>query len=218
MNDLIEKYFREDLSETEEARLSELLASSDEAANLFSRKAEEAYRRYGLPEPEPPAPGGGGHWSAWILSLAVFGFLGTAVWVVYRCAQPTYCERTDMTAPAVEAPRAPVSTSALTSPASTEKTYVSQPPPALQSAGHAPSKGKGLQILVPMSTDGHASVRVLDSTGREVRRLFDGSLKAGKWNMNWDGLVSDGKPVAPGIYRVEVDMNGTVRNKEVRIR
>lgn len=58
-DDLIIKFFREDLTETEESALSDRLSSSIEDALRFGQHAEAAYRHYGLPEPawrggEPP--------------------------------------------------------------------------------------------------------------------------------------------------------------------
>jgi hypothetical protein len=51
--DLVEKFFQEDLSESEQDLLAQSLLESDDAAFQFSRLAREAYLRFGLPEPEP---------------------------------------------------------------------------------------------------------------------------------------------------------------------
>ena len=51
MDDLIEQFFKRDLTEAEEGALSGRLASSVEDALLFGRQAEKAYLASGLPEP-----------------------------------------------------------------------------------------------------------------------------------------------------------------------
>jgi flagellar hook assembly protein FlgD len=82
----------------------------------------------------------------------------------------------------------------------------------------APAKGKGLQIVFRMLTEGRAAIRVLDLRGTEVRRLFDGTMKTGSWSVDWDGHLADGKPAQPGLYRIEVRTNGVVKTREVHIR
>jgi hypothetical protein len=52
MADLIEKYFKGDLTEAEKTALDQELATSDEAAKRFGELAEQAYRRFGLPKPQ----------------------------------------------------------------------------------------------------------------------------------------------------------------------
>ncbi|HEY5039646.1 MAG TPA: FlgD immunoglobulin-like domain containing protein [bacterium] len=86
MADLIEKYFKEDLAEAEQEALSMELESSDGAAEKFMEKAEEAYRRFGLPEPHWTGPDafpyaakpGFGKWF-WFGVLLV-GALGASTW------------------------------------------------------------------------------------------------------------------------------------------
>jgi hypothetical protein len=89
-DDLIIKYFTEDLTEAEEQALSQILLSSAEEAWRFQRHAEAAYLHCGLPEPKrrggqpPPGfmPGGSvfkpGLWL--FLGLAAAGFLAWALW------------------------------------------------------------------------------------------------------------------------------------------
>ena len=55
MDDLIKKFFQEDLSESEEKALSEKLLSSVEDAVRFGQHAEASYHYFGLPEPHWPA-------------------------------------------------------------------------------------------------------------------------------------------------------------------
>jgi len=45
---------------------------------------------------------------------------------------------------------------------------------------------------------------IFDVAGRHVRTLFDGVLAPGVRELRWDGLASDGAPVAPGLYFVRI--------------
>jgi hypothetical protein len=56
MPDLIDKYFKADLTEAEQEALSQSLLTSDEAMLKFEQKAKEAYQSFGLPEPQPHWP------------------------------------------------------------------------------------------------------------------------------------------------------------------
>jgi len=100
MPDLVEKYFREDLTEEEDRALTQELLSSDGAAEKFMRLAEEAYVRYGLPKAdwEGPIPRilprSKSWWNPWFgLSVLALGLLaGATYWAVFRhqgAAQPS---------------------------------------------------------------------------------------------------------------------------------
>jgi hypothetical protein len=54
MDDLVSKYFQEDLTEAEDQALEEKLLDSPEDSLAFVAAGEEAYHRYGLPEPRWP--------------------------------------------------------------------------------------------------------------------------------------------------------------------
>jgi len=49
-----------------------------------------------------------------------------------------------------------------------------------------------------------ASAALYDSTGRYVRTIDLGSLDAGFHHAAWDGLDTDGNPVADGTFTVSV--------------
>jgi len=86
MAELVEKFFREDLTEAEEQALADLFASSEEVAGEFLAIAERNYARYGLPQPSwpetlgPPIGAAGAGFApwAWMVALAILG--GTAFW------------------------------------------------------------------------------------------------------------------------------------------
>lgn len=83
MADLVEKFFKEGLTEPEEQTLSEALWASEETAEAFARMAQEAYSRYGFPEPtptnppQPPAAPKGGL-GPWLGAFVVMAGLATA--------------------------------------------------------------------------------------------------------------------------------------------
>jgi DNA-binding beta-propeller fold protein YncE len=56
-------------------------------------------------------------------------------------------------------------------------------------------------------------VRVLDVAGREVRRVWDGDLPTGDYDIPWDGGTNRGTPVPEGLYFVVV--NGASRTPQV---
>ncbi|HSG29350.1 MAG TPA: PKD domain-containing protein, partial [Candidatus Krumholzibacterium sp.] len=55
-------------------------------------------------------------------------------------------------------------------------------------------------IRFGLSRDSRVSLKIFDTTGRLVRVIVDGSLPAGHYRENWDGLNSRGVPVSSGIY------------------
>jgi hypothetical protein len=121
MPDLVEKFFREDLTEAEHQALGESLLASDEAALKFEETAKAVYHRYGLPEPEPhwpdptlPPQSGIGPWNSllpWIWpSLFLLGAVAVLMgWHHYRLsfsgiASPSKTAGTPGTAARLEKP------------------------------------------------------------------------------------------------------------------
>jgi hypothetical protein len=103
MPDLVEKYFREDLSEEEQIELSQSLLDSEDAAFKFSRLAREAYLRSGLPEPEPrwkdePPPSRPSSWTGMILLAAGLGLSAlflTHFWARFHFPAPMVLSRAE---------------------------------------------------------------------------------------------------------------------------
>ncbi len=44
------------------------------------------------------------------------------------------------------------------------------------------------------------TIRVHTLSGRAVRTLVNDHLSAGEYEIGWDGLDDQGRPVAPGVY------------------
>ncbi len=204
MADLIDKFFSEDLTEAEEQALGEALMASDEQALKFGRLAEEAYARYGLPDPGTGSSGAGGltggpSLTTWcLLGLVAVGFL-------------LYCIKGD---PASEVPSVPVPV--LADPGSSPAGKPAPKAGVPVAASPAPAYDL-LKIRVDQDATGPVVVRVLSPEGREVRRMYDGSLAAGQWAFRWDGKLADGTTARPGTYTIEVDNGRSVQNRRVQV-
>ncbi|MFN0150364.1 MAG: FlgD immunoglobulin-like domain containing protein [bacterium] len=61
------------------------------------------------------------------------------------------------------------------------------------------------KITFGLAKDAPASLVVYDLTGRAVRTLVDGTLKAGEHTRFWDGRDSDGNSVSSGVYFYKLD-------------
>jgi hypothetical protein len=89
MSDLIDKYFRQDLTGPEKKALEEELASSEESAQRFGELAEKAYRRFGLPEPKWTGPDrlphhGAPDYKTWTMVAALLAVIGGLCALVYE--------------------------------------------------------------------------------------------------------------------------------------
>jgi hypothetical protein len=94
VDDLVSKYFREDLTEAEDQALEGKLLASSEASLAFAAASEEAYQRYGLPEPQWPGnpddfprPRSKGKIGLWLFVLLA-GSAGAAFWVYQERLRP----------------------------------------------------------------------------------------------------------------------------------
>ena len=66
------------------------------------------------------------------------------------------------------------------------------------------------------NTDGKAELRVFDASGRAVRTLVSGSVKAGAYSTAWNGADDFGRKLARGVYFVRLaGPAGTVNVKAV---
>ncbi len=57
--------------------------------------------------------------------------------------------------------------------------------------------------------------RVLDPAGRIVRTLAGGYFGAGPHALAWNGLDDNGRPVAAGVYLVQLDAGGEVQARRI---
>jgi len=97
------------------------------------------------------------------------------------------------------------------------------PQPRFSGAQKPPSRsprrqGKLLGVVVKQAVAGPALVIVKDGSGRELRRLFDGELKPGKWRFEWDGHLEGGLSARPGTYRIAVRRGSSEQSQEVTLK
>jgi hypothetical protein len=204
MNDLSKLLFERDLSLQEMEELGALLAASPEAAIELREQARAFYLGLGLPEPEPVKRGKGWLYGG-AAGLALL--LGLGYWMGAMEPRP---ERPDLggaseafglAAPAAERPRSG---------------GTSVKPMALPQSS-ADDTGDYLSVVVKRGRPGQVGVRILDASGTELRRLYKGSLEAGSWSFKWDGKLGDGRTAPQGSYSIEVDEDGRIRTKRVRM-
>lgn len=60
------------------------------------------------------------------------------------------------------------------------------------------------KLDLSLAQDDVVEVKVFDVSGRAVRTLFNGFLKAGVKSLTWDGQNDQGKQVARGVYFTQV--------------
>ena len=224
--DLVDEYFKRDLTPEEENRLAELLSSSPQAAQRMAEGMAGLYLSSGLPEPQ--WPGGTPPWGhskgsllkpllpLGLLLLGV-GFLAfkwfTAVPMASIAPQPE--------APPEEVHRA---VRPLVKPATPKKNpaqiIVPSPtdnflmPPDLRPQGKVYQQ---LSVVVNPKTPGLVTVQVLDKSGSEIRALYAGIIPAGRRVFNWDGKREDGMLASPGVYVIEVRSGSEVMRQEVTV-
>jgi len=226
MNPLMEKYFFGELTDSEETTLENLLVNSEESAWEFGQEAEALYKRYGLPEPELPggqgeggaAPKGkGGSW-LWFVGLLMLMFLSFYGWMIRRSSETLVNPGEKPVPTPVRADKkvihlVPRTKNKPVPPIATPTSPWATPPSG------SPDKvsGNNLKVVVRRETAGPVVVRVLDPHGVEIRRLFSGTLQAGRWGFEWDGRGADGQMVGPGDYKIEVDTDGLRQSRDVNI-
>jgi len=75
--------------------------------------------------------------------------------------------------------------------------------------GVAPNPSAGpTQLRFTLGEPGMAAFDVLDMAGRRVARIPEQRHEAGTWTAAWEGRTSEGKPAPPGIYFVQMWVDG----------
>lgn len=87
-------------------------------------------------------------------------------------------------------------------PSSTPGTPPFQGDAALRAWPNPFARSVEVRLSVPRA--GRAEAQVVDVSGRQVARLFDGRLSAGDHVLHWDGRDVDGRAMASGMYWVRV--------------
>jgi hypothetical protein len=72
-----------------------------------------------------------------------------------------------------------------------------------------PNPTRGAQTCrVELSRSARVQASIFDATGRVVRRLLDAELTAGTSSLRWDSTDETGRPVAGGVYYLELKSSG----------
>jgi hypothetical protein len=66
----------------------------------------------------------------------------------------------------------------------------------------------GTEFRLSTSAAGPVGIRILDASGRLVRKLDEHRI-AGRHEIHWDGKDGQGRPVPPGMLFYEVTADGT---------
>ena len=75
--------------------------------------------------------------------------------------------------------------------------------------GAAPNPSRGAtEITFDCATPGQVRLRIYDGAGRLVRTLDGGRRDPGRHTLTWDGRDARGRPVAGGVYFLEVSTGG----------
>ena len=233
MADLLMDFFERDLTDVEDQALADSIASSPPQSLRFAELARDAYLQTGLPNEDGSngSSGSGTSLRLWgpitlkiILLLSASGFL---LFSIYRLLHepPSPSSALALTVVKKIAPSLPnpvFSKAPALSPLKKAATY--PPPLPLTKVGMVKpmaydlsQKYEGLDIMVEQKNAGLVTVRALNSSGREIRLLFAGMLKQGKWDFQWDGKLDSGPLAQPGTYRVEVQSGKDILSKEVVI-
>jgi hypothetical protein len=228
MADLLREFFKRDLSNAEEEKLAQQLASSPRHSMRFAKLARLAYVQTGLPNPSPHL----GHAAASHLlgpmALKIVGGLlagsviAVVVWKAHQAPvelKPSQAPVPALTTTPPPRPPTPVISHPNTLPLKTlSPAPLTLPQGMVQPLAYDPNKKyEGLDLVVERPSTGLVTVRILDASNKEVRLLFAGMLDKGKWDFQWDGKQQDGSMAEPGIYRVEVQSNGRILDKEIKL-
>lgn len=235
MADLMKEFFRRDLTDNEEQSLADLLAASPRHSMRFAELARRAYRKTGLPD-----EGGSGNgpfgplkpmlpfvWRGLLLMVTI----GLTLYLFLETLHLLQAPAASVPVPVIRAAahKGTVPTTLQTHPgrqpertaASSLHLPLSSPaakPSMIQPVAYDPAmRYEGLNIMVEQKKPGLVTVRALDASQREVRLLFVGMLKPGKWDFQWDGKLENGTPAGPGAYSIEVQSNGQAQTREIII-
>jgi hypothetical protein len=213
MVDLVTTFFERELSEAEADALGNLLQQSPEEALRYEGLLEQHYLATGLPAPQvpqsltlPPSSGGLGA-SGWTGLAVVIALTGAGLLWKFWPQVPAEVPVKPVIAPVkVAAPRNPIPSVPV------------QPAPVQPAPVEATAEGEELSVVVSTQAKSLVTVRILDSTGREVRGLFAGFVQPGQWAFKWDGELFNGVPAPAGEYQIDVQTGSLHQFKTIRIK
>lgn len=202
---LVDEFFKRNLTEPEAEALDHLLEQSPEEASRFAQRAEQEYFSLGLPAPQLPAhlipplvPAG---LSPLLSTLLAGGFLSVAAmtWWFWPTPKPV------LLAPSPARESVPMPKAALPAAVPVKEALTAPPPAIPEPVTTATREGNRLNVVVDLDNPAPVKVGVFDPQGRWVRTLYAGNLAAGRWALRWDGKLADGSRAPAGEYQIEVE-------------
>ncbi|MBK9777692.1 MAG: T9SS type A sorting domain-containing protein [bacterium] len=73
------------------------------------------------------------------------------------------------------------------------------------------------KIAFRLESAGEVSLAIFDVQGRLVRRLIEGSLAAGDYSVEWNGMDSGGRAVSAGTYLCRLSTAGGVQTRKLSL-
>lgn len=220
IDNLQRAYFERDLTEAEENRLAEEIASSPELALRFAQEAKASYVATGLPAPDwsKTATGSASTGTSGIIKGLLVGAIlsGGLYWGYNHLRGPAVPFKDEQQAEIQQIVIEPLALVVVSKKAPIKQ--VTEPAPTVAPQRFIPGKKyEGLSAIVNQKSAGLVTVRVLNSRDQEVRLLFAGMLPPGEWTFDWDGHIADGTHASSGIYQVETQSGKVVLQKKVQI-
>lgn len=91
-------------------------------------------------------------------------------------------------------------------------------PPVLSQGGSATTEeGTLVRLSVNMEKTQEVQIEVLDSAGKTVRNLYQGSWNQGEHTLDWDGKDNRGLSAPPGTYLVTILSDGKTQSASVNL-
>lgn len=206
MTNLIDEFFKRDLTEAEAQALENALESSPLDALRFGELMKGEYLGLGLPDPGAalplPSPAPLALTKAAVALTAVLA-AGTAAWWFWPASKLVSIPPSITT----EAPK------------SVSKPRALPPPPLVipERLNVSSPEGNRLSVVVELAKPAPVKVFIQDKRGQVVRSLYDGKLEAGKWSLRWDGLLADGAKAPSGDYLIQVESGSHKMAKNVSV-
>ncbi len=75
----------------------------------------------------------------------------------------------------------------------------------------------GTVISYRLSSDSPVELTIYDILGKKIMTLIDENQAAGHYSVNWNGLDSDGKSVASGVYLYRLKSEGRSQSKRMML-
>jgi hypothetical protein len=80
-----------------------------------------------------------------------------------------------------------------------------------------PLQGEKVYISFSPTTTGKTTIKVYNTEGKEVKKLYEGTSTPGLNTITWDGTDESGKKLPSGVYLITIDAPGFKKSKKVVI-